>query len=122
MRSSDAWDFTPRPDADAPGVHTVDGVFAVHLGRFLNDAAAAFPELGIVARDEALVVAGGWRPAFVNQLRALDEEVAPVIRRRFEVPGLHAFVVGMQPLGAVLGTTPAPPPGRDIPSPEPVPR
>lgn len=114
--ASDAWDFTLRAEADTPGVHTVDGVFAVHLGRFLDNASNAFPELGLAAQDDALVVAGGWRPAFVGQLRLLDEQ-SPVIRTRHEVPGLYAFVVGLEPLGVALGirTRPAdaPPPQRD---------
>jgi hypothetical protein len=100
--ASDAWDFTVRTEDGAEGVHTADGVFAAHIGRFLQSAAVSFPGLMLGNQDEALLAVGGWRPVFVNQLHAIDGE-RPLIRSSREVPGMHAFVVGLAPLAEALG-------------------
>lgn len=88
---SAAWDFTlggPRMDEPAAAVAGPPS----DVRTFLSEASRAFPELDLREHPEALVLVGGWRPAFVDELRSLSAAV-PLIRSMSSVPGLNAFVV-----------------------------
>jgi dolichyl-phosphate-mannose-protein mannosyltransferase len=87
---STAWDFSMETGTPAPG----------DLGRFVTTALDAFPDLDLETRSATLLV-GGWRPGFVDELRALAAD-EPFLRTSESVPGLFAFGLEMAPLISAL--------------------
>jgi hypothetical protein len=88
---SQSWDFTAGPD---PRV-------ADHLARALARANRAFPELSLDARDEAVLLVGGWRPPLVDELTSpsLSE---PVTAGERVVPGFFGFLLDLPGLRRVF--------------------
>jgi Dolichyl-phosphate-mannose-protein mannosyltransferase len=88
--ASTAWDFSIQTGPTAPG----------DLGRFVTTALDAFPDLDMETRSATLLV-GGWRPGFVDELRALAAD-EPFLRTSESVPGLFVFGLEMSPLISAL--------------------
>jgi hypothetical protein len=84
---SQSWDFTAGPDPRVAG----------HLAHALARANRAFPDLSLDARDEAVLLVGGWRPPFVDELTSpsLSEPVTAGMRL---VPGLFGFLLDLPAL------------------------
>jgi hypothetical protein len=84
---SSAWDFTAGPDADAAG----------HLVGTIARADAAFPELSLGGREDALLLVGGWRPPLIDELHSLSGPEPAVLDAPY-VPGLFAFLLDLPAL------------------------
>ena len=102
---SRAWDFTlgelarsGRASASDPA-SVIAGATSTapssDLLAFLEEAERTFPDLQLPSRDRAVVLVGGWRPAFVDRLAR-----RPEVRSYRGVPGLHAFVVDLSEMMA----------------------
>lgn len=90
--TTEAWDFTAGPDAGD----------AAHVQRVLREAASAFPALEIPTQDPAMLLVGGWRPAFIDELTALADEHG-FVRSSVFVPGLFAYVLSVDGLMGSFG-------------------
>jgi hypothetical protein len=88
---SRSWDLSAGGDGRAD-----------ELVGMLETTAAAFPELELDEREDAVLLLGGWRPALVDQLSssALTE---PVTHGQRVVPGLVAFLLDVPALRRVFG-------------------
>lgn len=111
---SQAWNFSAReiapPESDeAPSgeagvppasdpVHAPRGDFAA----FLRLAGREFPELDVAGAETAVLLVGGWRPTFVDEIRRLGEG-GSFLRSSRNVPGLHVFVLDGQALASAVG-------------------
>ncbi len=84
---SRAWNFTAGEDRTAGS----------HLARVFPEADEAFPELRLREREPLVLLVGGWRPPFVDELLALAN-AAPIGSGLSAVPGLYAFELDMPPL------------------------
>jgi len=107
-----AWDFTlattnESPDqldpplADGPRAGP-RGAGSGDLASVLRSASSAFPALDPKRHERGLILVGGWRPAFVDELQMLAGR-APILSSRRSVPGLYAFVIDGPALAASLG-------------------
>lgn len=86
---SEAWDLSAGPDHRSPN----------HLVAALDQAAAAFPKLGVEQAARATLLAGGWRPPLIDEIAAASAG-SPFVLSQRSVPGLNAFLLDLPALRA----------------------
>lgn len=94
MLVSQSWDFTAGPDPKTRS----------HLVATLSEASQVFPDLGIQDMERAVLLAGGWRPALVDELAAASEREPFIVSQR-SVPGLFAYLLDIPRLTEAFGTS-----------------